>query len=322
MSPRPRLSAPSPVALALSIGIVLACVAGSAAEAARLNGFDLSSALIPAGDIHKGGPPRDGIPSIDDPVFVPAAQADQLEPDDRVLGIARNGIAKAYPVAIMNWHEIVNDTLGPEPVVVTYCPLCGSGMAFKAQMDGRHLVFGVSGLLYNSDVLLYDRQSESLWSQIMGQAISGPMRGAQLELIPLAHTTWSDWRARHPDTRVLAPDTRHARDYRHDPYAGYADNRKVWFPVRFRSKGYHPKERVIGVSVDGAHKAYPFVELARTAGVIEDRIGDRRVSVRFDPEHETGAVFDAGGEELPSVILFWFAWYAFHPETEIFTAAR
>jgi hypothetical protein len=146
--------------------LVTLCAAAYAAETRQLNGFILDEPLIPAGAIEKGGPPRDGIPSIDSPLFVAASEASFLDPEDRVLGITQGGKSKAYPVKILNWHEIVNDWLNQQPVVVTYCPLCGSGIAFSAMVGGRRLSFGVSGLLYNSDVLLYDRQTGSLWSQI------------------------------------------------------------------------------------------------------------------------------------------------------------
>ncbi|WP_373509099.1 DUF3179 domain-containing (seleno)protein [Thiocapsa sp.] len=141
------------------------------------NAFDLSGGLAPPDEIHVGGPPRDGIPALTDPAFVPAAQADFLAPDDRILGLTPGGEARAYPIAILNRHEIVNDGIGGRAVAVTYCPLCGTGVAFDALHTGRRVEFGVSGLLYNSDVLLYDRQTESLWSQIAKQAVTGPMKG-------------------------------------------------------------------------------------------------------------------------------------------------
>ena len=152
------------------------------------NGYLLNDALIPADEIHHGGPPRDGIPAIDTPQFVDADAAGFLKPSDRVLGIERNGVRKAYPVAILNWHEIVNDRFADEPLVVTYCPLCGTGIAYLSVSGGVELKFGVSGLLYNSDMLLYDRETESLWSQISRQAISGPMKGRKLKSVPVMHT--------------------------------------------------------------------------------------------------------------------------------------
>jgi len=161
----------------LGLLLFLLLPAASQGRERMLNGFDLSGALIPVRDIESGGPPRDGIPSIDDPRFVGASKASFLAPEDRVLGVAIEGEAKAYPVAILNWHEIVNDRSLDQNFVVTYCPLCGSGMVFVADVGERALSFGVSGLLYNSDMLLYDRNTESLWSQLLAKAVSGPLKG-------------------------------------------------------------------------------------------------------------------------------------------------
>ena len=158
----------------------------AATALAETNGFDLRNALVPVDEIHAGGPVRDGIPSIDEPKFIAAGDADFLRGGDDVLGIVRNGVARAYPIRIMNWHEIVNDEIAGERVAVTFCPLCGTGIAFAAESLGRDLTFGVSGLLYNSDMLLYDRETESLWSQIKKQAITGPMKGHRLSALPLA----------------------------------------------------------------------------------------------------------------------------------------
>ncbi len=287
--------------------------------ALELNGFRLDDTIVPPGDIHPGGPPRDVIPAIDRPVFVPAAEARHLKPQDRVLGVERGGIACAYPIAILNWHGVVNDRFGDDAVTVTFCPLCGTGMAFAARVDGREFVFGVSGLLYNSDVLLYDRQTESLWSQIMARAVSGPMKGQHLQFLPTSHTTWAEWRSRHPDSEVLSPGTGHRRDYARDPYAGYRESAQLMFPVNVQDRRLHPKEQVIGVSLAGEHKAYPFSTLARSGRpVVEDRMGGQSIRIEFDPEARTGRVYDAEGRELPSLIAFWFAWLAFHPDTALY----
>ncbi|HEY3326405.1 MAG TPA: DUF3179 domain-containing protein [Novimethylophilus sp.] len=304
----------------LRIPILLVIMIGLTAAVLVKNDFDLTGSLVPADEILSGGPPRDGIPAIDRPKFVRAGEADHVKPQDRVLGIERGNIAKAYPISIMNWHEIVNDRFGNDAIAVTYCPLCGTGMAFDASVGNKPLNFGVSGLLYNSDVLLYDRQSQSLWSQIMRTAVSGPFKGTKLNSVPIMHTTWADWKKRHPDTLVLSTDTGYRRDYQRNPYAGYEANEGIIFPVKFRAQGYHPKEQVIGLEIDGKFKAYPFAELAKTSGEIADEVNGRHVTVRFDAEHRAGTVFDDKGRELPTVIAFWFAWYGFHPEAEIFHA--
>lgn len=302
----------------LLAGMLLAMI--TTAQAVQKNGFDLANALVPPSEITQGGPPRDGIPAIDKPQFVKAGDARFLKNSDRLLGMVRGGIAKAYPVRILNWHEIVNDAFGAECIAVTFCPLCGTGMAYLAQTNDQPLSFGVSGLLYNSDVLLYDRQTASLWSQILSQAVSGPLKGTHLTSIALSHTTWADWKRRYPDTLVLSTDTGFARDYARDPYEGYAQNPALLFPVKGQSARYHPKEQVIGVKVNGKFKAYPFVELGKSRSEVADTLGGKKLTVRFDSEHRTGTVHDAAGKEIPSVIAFWFAWYAFHNDTEVFHA--
>ncbi|MEE8240189.1 MAG: DUF3179 domain-containing protein [Nitrospirales bacterium] len=295
-------------------------LSASKSGAQMKNGFDLQGSLVPLKEIHHGGPPRDGIPALDQPRFSPAASATYLKPEDRVLGIELNGIVKAYPIRILDWHEIANDDFNGVPVVVTYCPLCGTGLAFSAEVAGSRKSFGVSGLLYNSDVLLYDRQTESLWSQLLGRAITGPLKGTSLKLIPLRHTTWRAWKEEHPDTQVLSIRTGHSRNYLGTAYRGYAKSRSVMFPVSHRDRRYHPKERVVGIEVDGRFKAYPFVELARTSGVIHDTVNGRKIKVVFDAENASALVLDTADKELPSVIGFWFAWTAFHPDTEVFQA--
>lgn len=181
------------------------------------NGFNLEQTLIPASQILSGGPAKDGIPAIDKPRFVDADKVSFLDNDAPVLGLVYKSIAKAYPISILNWHEIINDQFNDAPVVITFCPLCGSGMAFSALIDGIAHTFGVSGLLYNSDLLLYDRQTQSLWSQLMSQAISGSHKAKRLHSLPVLHTTWQDWKTRHPETLVLSTDTGYSRNYSNSP---------------------------------------------------------------------------------------------------------
>lgn len=305
---------------AYAIGLASIFAAAAALAEPTRNGFDLAGALVPVEEILQGGPPKDGIPSIDKPEFVTASKARSLRGEDMVLGVERNGIAKAYPILILNWHEVVNDRFGAEPIVVTFCPLCGSGVVFEAAVRGRVLRFGVSGLLYNSDVLLYDRATNSLWSQIRAQAVTGPMKGTRLAQVPMLHTTWDDWRQRHPQTLVLSERTGFGRDYGRDPYDGYDKTEALMFPARFRAEGFHPKERVLGVLIGGKAKAYPFSELARAAGPVSDVVGGQRVTVRFLPQGPAAEAQDANGRTLAATTLFWFAWAAFHPGTEIFRA--
>lgn len=286
-----------------------------------LNGFDLAGAAVPVAAIERGGPPRDGIPAIDRPRFVGADRA-PLADADRVLGVELGGQARAYPVPILNWHEVVNDRFGGRVVVVTYCPLCGTGMAFEPPAAAGER-FGVSGLLYNSDVLLYDRATLSLWSQILSRAISGPLLGQTLAALPLTHTSWADWRRRHPRTQVLSTDTGFDRDYSRDPYDGYERVERLMFSVQHRDDRFALKEWVLGVRVAGVAKAYPFSVLARAvgpSGELADTVGGQRLRVRYDARHRSAEAFDEQGRPLAGIMAYWFAWVAFHPQTEVLRA--
>ena len=290
--------------------------------AERDNGFDLSNSILPAEQILHGGPPRDGIPALSEPKMIRAEQASYLQPGARVIGIVIGDEARAYPVPILNWHEIVNDEIAGKHVAVTYCPLCGTAVAFEARVDGRVTEFGVSGLLYNSDVLLYDRNTESLWSQILGKAVAGEQVGKKLTPIPVSHTTWKDWRQTHPDTLVMSDDTGYARDYRRNPYAGYEQSRATYFAVNNEAPdNYHPKEVVVGVHADGVYKAYPFVELERQGKArFSDSINGLRYRFEWDAENRSVSISDEAGNPVAAIQGFWFAWFAFHPDTEVFQA--
>jgi len=310
------MTRPLRLALALAAALWLAPVA-----AREMNGFDLTESLIPAEEIRFGGPEKDGIPAIDKPDFLSAGFAAFLRNDDEVLGLVRGETARAYPIRILNWHEVVNDRIDGAPVVVTFCPLCGTGVAFDARVGGRELNFGVSGLLYNSDVLLYDRQTNSLWSQLLAQAVSGPLKGSRLTMLPLTQTRWADWRGMHPATRVLSTNTGTVRPYMRNPYAGYEQSQDLMFPVAFRAAGFHPKERVLGIMLGGEAKAYPFVELGKTGGTVADRISGVPLTIRFDKAARRATAHDDQGRQLPAVVGYWFAWYAFNPSSAVFRAA-
>lgn len=313
-----------------TIAALLAVVLGiagyhSAANAEQANGFDISNSIIPANEILQGGPPRDGIPAISEPRLVSAGQAGFLQDSDRIIGIEIDGEARAYSIGILNWHEIVNDRIGDRAFAITYCPLCGTGAAFDALIDGEVTEFGVSGLLYNSDVLLYDRNSESLWSQIMRRAISGEKVGQKLTLLPIQHTTWQHWKAQYPGTLVLSDDTGYSRDYSRNPYQGYEKSRATYFAVNHKAPDtYHPKEQVLGIEVNGAFKAYPFVELDKLGqSSFEDSFNGNQYRVFWDAASRSARVSAIDETSAPESIQgFWFAWFAFHPETEVFTASE
>lgn len=298
--------------------LLVAISVTNAVSAASLNGFNLAQSSLPVEEIYRGGPPKDGIPSIDKPLFLSADQMFKLNPNDMVLGITNGTDSKAYPISILNWHEVVNDYLGDMPTLVTYCPLCGSGMVFERTFNGQVLDFGVSGLLYNSDVLLFDRQTESLWSQIKKQAVTGAKQGLQLQPLVVQHTSWARWKKSHPNTQVLSFDTGYVRQYSSNPYDGYEEISATLFPVKFRAEGFHPKQRVVGIDINGQSKAWPLIELAKADQPLRDYVGGKEVVVHYHRASQTAWIDDAQGKELPSVTLFWFAWAAFHDNTSVY----
>jgi hypothetical protein len=280
-----------------------------------LNGFVLSPLTVPAEEILRGGPARDGIPALINPATLRGSDADWSD-DHIVVGVEINGEARAYPIPVLNWHELVNDTLGGQPILVSYCPLCGTALVFNRSMDGRTHSFGVSGLLYRSDLLLYDQATESLWSQISSRAVSGPRAGSRLRVLRSQLTRWGEWRARHPGTTVLSRETGHDRPYGRSPYEGYEQSDELPFPVP-RDGRYHPKMPTLGIRVpDGPARAYPALELIKAGGKVEEDFEGRRVEVSYDPEEQ---VFRGEApDDLEIVEGYWFAWAAFHPTTSVY----
>ena len=235
-----------------------------------------------------------------------------------MIGLTLGGEARAYPIAILNWHELVNDTLGGRPVLVSYCPLCGTGIVFDRRVGEQVRTFGVSGLLYQSDLLIYDRESESLWSQIMSAAVTGPASGTRLRVLRSELTTWGRWQSAHPGSTVLSLETGHQRDYARSPYGDYRTSRTLYFPAPLDSR-YHPKMPTLGVRLaSGSSRAYPAAELVNAGGRIEDDFEGRRIVVSYDEE---ARVFDVEADsDLEVIEGYWFAWSAFHPDTSVFEA--
>jgi hypothetical protein len=295
----------------------LLVAAPAGAEAPLANGFRLESGRIDVAEVRAGGPARDGIPALSDPRAVAASEG-EWDDDEAVIGVALGGEARAYPLTVLVWHELVNDLVGGVPLLVSYCPLCGTGIVFDRRVDGVVRSFGVSGLLYRSDLLLYDRETESLWSQISAEAVTGPAEGGRLALLPSRMLPWKLWRERHPETTVLTTETGHRRLYGTWPYGDYAQSKRLLYPVEF-DRSYHPKTPTLGLRVPGgAARAYPADELIRAGGRVEERFGGGRVVVGYDNEAQYFEFTTPEGVE--AIEGFWFAWSAFHPETSIFTA--
>ena len=271
---------------ALWVAVTALMLAAEPGRAADLGGLrtDLRRTLIPLDEIIGGGPPPDGIPPIDAPVFVSPAAADGwLRPKEPVLGVRVGSDARAYPLQVLLWHEIVNDVVGGRPLVVTYCPLCNAGLVFDRVVDGTRIDFGTSGRLWKSDLLMYDRQTHSLWSQMEGRAVVGTRVGVRLARVPANTLSYEEFKEAYPAGRILSRETGVTRAYGRNPYEAYdqVDSRPFLFsgaPDPRRP----PKERVAGVTLGDAARAYPWPVLARRGVVHDDWEGERLV-ILFRP---------------------------------------
>ncbi len=237
---------------------------------------DFPDPLIDPDQVHSGGPPPDGIPPIDEPSFEIASEIDWLDPLEPVLSLTVGDDTRAYPLQVMTWHEIVNDTVGGKPLAVTYCPLCNSGVAFEREVDGEVLTFGTSGRLFQDNLVMYDRQSESLWPQLTGEASIGVRTGEQLIAIPLGTVPWSDFAAANPEAMVLSKDTGFDRPYGQNPYVGYdqPDGDLLFDLEADLDARLLIKERVIGLSGTSSNVAYVRAALVDADPVEVDLDGD------------------------------------------------
>ena len=236
--------------------------------------------LIPTSEVLDGGPGKDGIPSIDQPVFVPAAEADFVEEDELVVGFKNGNVARAYPHSILDWHEIVNDELDALPVAITYCPLTGTAVGWNRIVDGNLTTFGVSGLLHQTNLMPYDRATNSTWSQMRLDCVNGPLINATAQTEQLIETTWSTWKSMYPDSEVLSRNTGFNRDYNRYPYGNYKTSNDLFFPINNDNEELHRKERVLGVLVNNRAAAYPIVDFAGdVTKVVTDNVGGREIVV-------------------------------------------
>ncbi len=296
-----------------------------------------------------GGVPKDGIPALTNPKLTAPGEASWLTPDELVFGVEIGGDARAYPLRILDWHEMLNDVVGGVPVTLAYCTLCGSGILYDARVPGRAepFVFGSSGFLYRSNKLMYDQATKSLWNQFTGRPVVGPLTasGIELKALPVTITSWREWQAAHPETRVLSLATGYARDYQPgQPYGAYFASEELMFPDLVPDHRLAPKAYVFALRVDGHQRAWP-LETFKDAKVINDRVGDLEVVLIGDAATRTvrayrsdGRTFAAGAdamtlradgqdwrveedallapdgrrlERLPGHIAYWFAWQTF-----------
>lgn len=254
---------------------------------------NFKKASVPLNEIRSGGPPKDGIPPIDRPKFETVAEAGKwLKPAEPVVIVEHGTDARAYPLQILIWHEIVNDTVGGVPLSVTFCPLCNTSIAFDRRLEGRVLDFGTTGKLHKSALVMYDRQTESWWWQVSGLAIVGDLTGKRLTVLPSQIVSWELFRRARPAGKVLSRDTGHRRAYGQNPYVGYDNiNSSPFLYTGTRDPRLRPMERVVTVSLGGSDVAYPFGVLEK-AGVVHDTIAGLPIVILH--QKGTASALDAG----------------------------
>ena len=305
-----------------ALGVALPALASPELWQREFPRTDFSRHSVPYAEIFSGGPPRDGIPSIDEPRFVPIAEA-ALADQEAVVGLVLGGEARAYPLQVLMWHEIVNDEIAGVPVAVTWCPLCNTSVVFDRRMGERVLSFGTTGRLRHSDLVMYDRETESWWQQFLGEAIIGELTGSMLDAIPSRLESFASFKARTQGGVVLVPNDPTRRAYGRNPYVGY-DSANAPFLYRGEMPaGIHPMARVVRVGEEAWS-----LDLLRTLKVIE--AGDLRLSWTPGQSSALDAGRVADGLDVGDVVVqrlgpdgwrdevymvdFAFAFHAFVPD--------
>ena len=285
----PRAAPPRPPAatlttvFAVAAAVLLAAFAGTARAQAPPTGefpkTDFDKRTVDLSEIMSGGPPRDGIPAVDTPRYASTENAGEwLDPDEPVIAAEIAGEARAYPLQILIWHEMANDTLGGIPIAVTFCPLCNSAIVFDRRLDGEVLDFGTTGRLRLSDLVMYDRQTETWWQQLTGTGIVGEHAGRELVRLPAAIVSWRDFRAAFPNATVLSRETGYSRSYGSNPYAGYDSTTQPFLLRRTPDPRLPAMERVLHVAAGEAERIYPFGAFTDEP-VINDEVGGEPVVV-------------------------------------------
>ncbi len=276
---------------------------------------------IPLDTVIGGGPSKDGIPPIDHPKFISVEEASkQLSDSEPGIALEINNVRRFYPFQILVWHEIVNDTIDGKRVLITYCPLCLSGIVFNPVVAGEQVEFGTSGKLWNSNLVMYDRKTDSLWSQILGEAIVGEMTGMRLEILSSDQIRFGDWKKLHPGGEVLSRDTGATRFYGQDPYSGYYTKPGIFFPVDKTDSQLPEKEFILGIVVNGKAKAY-WPPAVKKIGRFEDTFAGKTIVAEYEKDIDAVRLFEkkSNGEllRINPFGAFWFSWVAAHPDTEL-----
>lgn len=277
---------------------------------------------VPLDEIISGGPPKDGIPPIDNPKFISVKEADEWLKDDQPgVAFSRGGTHHFYPYQILVWHEIVNDTVEGQKVLVTYCPLCLTGYVLDPLVKGERVEFGTSGKLWNSNLVMYDRKTDSLWSQVLAEAIVGEMTGTKLTILPSDQVRYGNWKKQFPSGQVLSQDTGATRFYGYNPYGDYFSVTSFATSLTKPSDSRLPSDSfVFGIIINGKAKAY-YVQAIKEKGTVEDVFEGQTIILRHDKELDVVRMFkkltDGTEERINPISGFWFSWVATHPETEL-----
>ncbi len=284
--------------------LLASCGGGGGDASAPQVGNTGSNWLIPVAEVFDGGPGQDGIPAIDTPIFQRAADDTFLWERDLVIGIYLDGEYRAYPHKILNWHEVVNDSVLSDYFVLSYCPLTGSALAWDVDDNAGNPEFGVSGLLYNSNLILYDRNSGSRWSQMLELAVWGERIQEIPARIQVIETTWTTWKTLYPDSWVLTTDTGHQRNYILYPYGDYFRNEDLLFPISNLDNRLHPKERVIGIRSTTTSKVYQVDGFGTSTQTINEQFGGQPIVIVGNSDANFAAIF---GRELVDGTVLTFS---------------
>lgn len=283
------------------------CSSGSEATVPRPSGggSNTNDWLIPSGSVFDGGPGKDGIPALSNPVFLPLPDISYLNDNDLVLGIKFGEEVRLYPHPILDWHEIINDRIESHNIAITYCPLTGTGIGWERNLNGHETTFGVSGLLYNTNLIPYDRATDSNWSQMLLKCVNGALIGTKIETYQVIETTWASWKVMYPDAKVVSDNTGFTRSYGNYPYRDYRTNHDfLIFPVAVEDDRLPAKERVLGVIINEQAKAYRLATLStRAIEVIQDNFQSTELVVVGSAQHNFMVAFD---RQLPDGNLLEF----------------
>ncbi len=278
--------------------------------------------IVPLDQIVGGGPPKDGIPSIDHPKFIGVVDAQKFLSDrDPGILFSISGTSRFYPFQILVWHEIVNDTLTGKRVLISYCPLCFSGIVFDPVVNGEWVEFGTSGKLWNSNLVMYDRKTQSLWSQVLGEGIVGDEAGVKLAVLPSDIVRFGDFKNLHPDGEVLSRDTGFTRAYGEDPYGNYYTTPGTYFPLTNKDSRLNDKDFVLGIVVNGKAKAY-YQPSIKAEGTIEDAFQGETIVAEYKKDIDAVEIFEKKSDgtlaRIEYIGSFWFSWAATHPGTDLY----